>query len=123
MFPILTSPSVILQISRVDLGVMDEQTGSPAANPDNNSQRNGDEVRGEHTAIRWHIFPVFPLQVKIQERLIKGRLLPEISRTCLFFLSSEASTWQLAQGEEKEEANEGQQRTQSPLNRLRPLHE
>lgn len=26
-------------------GVMDEQTGSPVANPDNNSQRNGDEVR------------------------------------------------------------------------------
>lgn len=30
---------------------MDEQTGSPGANADNNCQRNGDEVRGEHTDI------------------------------------------------------------------------
>lgn len=34
---------------------MDEQTGSPGANADNNSQRNGDEVRGEHTDIEWHV--------------------------------------------------------------------
>lgn len=62
MFSILTSSTVIVQISPVGLEVMDEQTGSPAANPDNNSQRNGDEVRGEHTDIKCHIFFVFPIQ-------------------------------------------------------------
>lgn len=41
----------------------------------------------------------------------------------VFVIFSEASTWQLAQGEEEEEANEGQQRTQSPPNGLRSLHE
>lgn len=42
---------------------------------------------------------------------------------CIFAISTEAQAWQLDQGEEEEEANEGQQRTQSSPHRLRPLYE
>lgn len=41
----------------------------------------------------------------------------------IFALSAEAQTWQLDQREEEEEANEGQQRTQSTPDRLCPLYE
>lgn len=38
-------------------------------------------------------------------------------------ISPEAQAWQLDQREEEEEANEGQQRTQSSPHRLRPFYE
>lgn len=41
----------------------------------------------------------------------------------IFAISTEAQAWQLDQGEEEEEANEGQQRPQSSPHRLRPLYE
>ncbi len=104
---------------------MDEQTGSPGANTENNGQRNGDEVGTEHTDIKLHIFQFF--QFKLQEcpaSVCHRGLLPEPSKhICLFIIFAEASTWQLDQGEEEEEANEGQQCTQGPPNRLRSLHE
>lgn len=43
----------------VVIEVMDEQTGSPGANTENNSQKNGDEVRAKPVDIELHIFPNF----------------------------------------------------------------
>lgn len=49
----------------------------------------------------------------------------DLQNISFFFLIifAEAPTWQLDQGEEEEEANEGQQCTQGPPNGLRSLHE
>ncbi len=52
MFSFLTSPKDFLQVSLVVTKVMDEQTGSPGTNPENNGQRNGEEVRAEHADIK-----------------------------------------------------------------------
>lgn len=104
---------------------MDEQTGSPGANTDNNSQRNGDEVRGESTDMKWQVLKKLsssnskqslPVEVKVE-------LLREPSNRACFCYFVETQTWQLDQGEEEEEANEGQQRTQGSPNGLRALHE
>lgn len=40
-------PHSLLQVCAVIIEVMDEQTGSPGANTENNSQKNGDEVKAE----------------------------------------------------------------------------
>jgi len=111
---------------------MDEQAGSPATNADNNSQRNGDEVRDPQMS-DGIFFSVFSksnsqniLPVYVMEGGGGGRFLPEPSKkTHLFFflIFAEAPAWQLDQGEEEEEADEGLQRTQSPPDGLRPLHE
>ena len=47
----------------------------------------------------------------------------KLKNISVFVISAEAPTWQLDQGEEEEEADEGQQRTQGPPHGLRPLHE
>lgn len=85
MFPIVTNPTVFLQISPVVIEVMDEQTGSPGANAENNSQRNGDEVRAEHTDIKWHIFSN-SYSKECPASIYHGKLLPEPSKTYLFLL-------------------------------------
>lgn len=59
---------------------MEEQTGSPGANTDNNNQRNGDEVRAENSDIKLYILQFFQLLV-----YIIGRLLPFL-KTYLFLL-------------------------------------
>lgn len=65
---------------------MEEQTGSPGANTDNNSQRNGDEVRAETSDIKLHILLSF--QFKLQEcsaTVYHGGLLPEPSKHIFFY--------------------------------------
>lgn len=91
---------------------MDEQTGSPGANAENNNQRNGDEVRVKSMKVKSQIF-------HSTASVYYGGLLPEPSK----HVFAEAPTWQLDQGEEEEEADEGQQCTQSPAHRLCSLHE
>lgn len=48
---------------------------------------------------------------------------PEVLKMHVSAISPEAKAWQLDQREEEEEANEGQQRTQSSPHRLRPFYE
>lgn len=56
------------------------------------------------------------------QRISQGDCYLKLSKA-VFVVFAEAQTWQLDQGEEEEEANEGQQRTQGPADGLRPLHE
>lgn len=99
---------------------MDEQTGSPGANTENNSQKNGDEVRAEPVDIVLHIFPNFK---NVWLLYMMGDCSLNLQNISAFAIFAEAPTWQLDQGEEEEEANERQQCTQSPPNGLCPLHE
>lgn len=104
---------------------MDEQTGSPGANAENNGQRNGDEVRAED-GCQITYFSGFPIQTpkNVLPAYISWGIATWTFRTYLFLLScTEAPTWQLDQGEEEEEANEGQQCTKGPSHRLRSLYE
>lgn len=103
---------------------MDEQTGSPGANTENNSQKNGDEVGAEPVNIKLHIFHFFFQTPKMSRYFyIMGDCYLNLQNISVFAVFAEAPTWQLDQGEEEEEANERQQCTQNPPNGLRSLHE
>lgn len=59
---------------------------------------------------------MLPVHVRVEP------LREPLKHVCFCFLA-ETPTWQLDQGEEEEEANEGQQRSQGPPDGLRSLHE
>lgn len=78
-------------------------------------------TRGYHMTY----FSVFPNSnfKKVLWVYIIGDCYMNLQNISAFAIFAEAPSWQLDQGEEEEEANEGQQCTQSPPNRLRSLHE
>lgn len=116
-FPILTSPTVLNKVSPVVIDVMDEQTGSPGANTENNGQRNGEEVRAED-GCQITYFSVFPIQTPrtFCQLTYHGGLLPEPSgHICFCYLEQKPRRGSWTKGRKRKKPMKDSNAPKAPL--------